>query len=135
MVDMKRNIVLLSFILFFSVIASAFDFTPLYYQGQNGKEFRISRWNIQITGMSKYIEFTDYNDSNFHYEDTYTVQNMYLYEKEDGRYMYFQRYKSKGNPNVPSSFKYTPQNIWAKVAIDWSVYIDSNGVSHKLYKK
>lgn len=131
---MKKSIFIFTLFLITSLCASAFDRTPLYYQ-DGGREYRITRWDIRITGMTKFIEFIDSRDTEVHYQGSLVVQNMYLYEKEDNNYMYFQRYCSKASPTAPNTGKYTPQNIWAKVSKDWSVYIDSKGVSHQLYKK
>lgn len=116
-------------------MAQAIDMTPLYYKDSNGKEYKIQRWGIQISGMKKFIEYTDQKDTNYRADGSYSIQNIYLYEDEDDTYIYFQRHQSKGIATVPSSFKYTSQNVWSKVTKDWSVYIDSNGKRHTLYKK
>lgn len=132
---MKKNILLLTFLLLTSLLSAANDFTPLYYKSDTGKEYKIQRWYIIITGMSKNIEFDDTRDSDFKWDNGYSLQNIYLYEKEDNNYMYFQRYSCRMLPTAPQTARYTPQNIWAKVSKDWSTYVDSNGKSHRLYKK
>lgn len=132
---MKKSILILTLFLMTSLWSAANDFTPLYYKSDSGKEYKIQRWYIILTGMTKNIEFVDSRDTDFHWDNGYTVQNMYLYEKEDNNYMYFQRYSCRALPTAPKTAKYTPQNIWAKVSKDWSVYVDSNKKSHKLYKK
>ncbi len=132
---MKKHIFLLAFILLSIICSAAYDFTPLYYKGVNGKEYRLQRWYIAILGLSENIEFVDSRDTDFQWDNGYSVQNMYLYEKEDGKFIYFQRYSCRVLPTAPNTAKYTPQNIWAKVDKEWSTYIDSNGNSHKLYKK
>lgn len=132
---MKKNFLILIFIFLTSLWTVAADFTPFYYKGDFGKEYRLQRYYISITGLSKHLEFIDSRDTAVHWEGSYTVQNMYLFENEDDEFMYFQRYTCKVIPTSPNTATYTSQNIWVKIAKDWSIYFDSNGNSYKLYKK
>lgn len=108
------------------------DYTTLFYQ-HGGKEIRLQRWYLDITGHPRSLQFIDSRDTNVHMENGATVQIYYIFEEDDDRFLYFQKYSSRYIS--PTYTTYTPLGEWAKVTKDWTLYIDSTGKSHNLYKK
>lgn len=132
---MKRKIIcILTIFTVFLVSSFTKDFTPLFYD-YGGKTCRVQRYYINITGHPQSLQFIDSRDTEQHFEGSYSVQYMYIFEKEDNNYYHFQKYLSKAMPGNNLSATYTPVGRWIKITKDWSAYIDSDGKSHRLYKK